>query len=119
MQRIRRYRASIVVALTLVGLMLVSTLSAGAAPGLGRSGFGGSVAAGGSTGPELTAALATDGAPGSIAVSGRYFTPGGRVYVALYDVWGATLYETRWTDAAASNFGPNGSQDPAVGYVAG
>ena len=49
--------------------------------------------------PSLTG---VDGAQasGTITVTGRAFTPGGRVYVALYDVWGTALYETRWTTAS-------------------
>jgi len=36
---------------------------------------------------------------GTIAVTGEGFAAGGRVYVAIYDQMGATLYETRWTEA--------------------
>ncbi|MDQ3657878.1 MAG: hypothetical protein M3457_22735 [Chloroflexota bacterium] len=99
--------------------------------------------------PTLTSATTSTALPDSIVVSGSGFTPGGLVYIALYDRWGATLHETRWviagesiyqptdsTDpglgfesdgnireafeiATAAVYGPNGSQDPAQGYVAG
>ena len=36
---------------------------------------------------------------GMIVVSGENFTPGGDTYVAVYDLMGATLYETRWSQA--------------------
>ena len=36
---------------------------------------------------------------GTIAVTGEGFAAGGRVYVAIYDQMGATLYETRWVKA--------------------
>lgn len=57
--------------------------------------------------------------PGSVTVTGRNFTPGGRVYVALYDQWGMQLHETRWINASGTAYGPNGSQDPATGFVRG
>jgi hypothetical protein len=58
-------------------------------------------------------------APGLVDVGGAGFTPGGRVYVALYDVWGATLHQTMWTAASATVYGPGGSEDPARGYRRG
>jgi hypothetical protein len=36
---------------------------------------------------------------GTVTVSGRGFTPGGWVYIALYDTWGERLFETRWVIA--------------------
>jgi hypothetical protein len=36
---------------------------------------------------------------GMIVVSGEDFTPGGRTYIAVYDLMGAKLYETRWSEA--------------------
>jgi hypothetical protein len=100
MNRIRRHRASFVLVLALLSVVLLGTGGAAAAP----------------AGPALTSAAGIAGAPGTIAVTGSGFTPGGRVYVALYDVWGAKLYETRWTAASPTGYGPNGSQDPAVGF---
>lgn len=58
-------------------------------------------------------------APGSARVTGHNFTPGGAVYLALYDQWGMELHETHWVTASVTTFGPNGSQDPANGYVQG
>lgn len=56
---------------------------------------------------------------GAVVVTGNTFTPGGQVYVALYDTWGERLYETRWTSASVEAFGTNNSLDPALGYIAG
>ena len=36
-----------------------------------------------------------------VTVTGTDFTPGGRVYLAIYDQMGAQLYETRWITASA------------------
>ena len=57
--------------------------------------------------------------PGSVIVTGHGFTPGGEVYIALYDQWGMQLHETRWINASQTVYGPNGSQDPAAGFVEG
>jgi hypothetical protein len=91
--------------LALVGVVLAG--SAAAAPGAGPAG------------PALTAASAMAEAPWTVAVAGTAFTPGGRVYVALYDVWGTTLFETRWTTANPTTYGRDGSQDPAAGFGRG
>jgi hypothetical protein len=56
---------------------------------------------------------------GMVVVTGDTFTPGGQVYIALYDEWGQRLFENRWTTASPEIFGPNGSIDPARGYQAG
>ena len=56
---------------------------------------------------------------GAIVVTGDTFTPGGDVYVALYDTWGQHLYETRWVTASVEAYGINGSTDPAQGFKAG
>ena len=69
--------------------------------------------------PALTGASAAGQRSGTITVTGETFTPEGRVYVALYDPWGATLYETRWLTASPTVYGPNGSSDPAAGFSRG
>ena len=74
---------------------------------------------GAAAGPTLTGAVAVARAPGTVAVTGEAFTPGGAVHVALYDRWGETLHETRATAAGAAAFGPNGSADPARGFRRG
>ena len=56
---------------------------------------------------------------GLIVVTGDTFTPGGQVYIALYDEWGQRLFENRWTTASPDVIGANGSMDPARGYQAG
>jgi len=39
---------------------------------------------------------------GSVVVAGEGFTPGGRTYIAVYDLMGAKLYDTRWSTATES-----------------
>ena len=56
---------------------------------------------------------------GLIVVTGDTFTPGGQVYIALFDQWGQRLFENRWITATPEVFGPNGSIDPSYGYQAG
>jgi hypothetical protein len=70
-------------------------------------------------GPVLTSAAVLASEPGMISVTGEAFTPGGEVYLALYDTWGTALHETRWITASPEIYGPNGSMDPARGYVSG
>jgi len=53
-----------------------------------------------STLPVLNAVVASAELPGTVTVSGSGFTPGGLVYVALYDQWGTSLRETRWVTAS-------------------
>jgi hypothetical protein len=48
--------------------------------------------------PELNNVSLTS-VEGSIVVSGEGFTPGGRTYIAVYDLMGAKLYDTRWSTA--------------------
>jgi hypothetical protein len=105
MQRINRHRTLFVLTLAVLSVVLVGTSNVGAASARATP-----------AAPNLTAAAV---APGSIAVAAHWFTPGGRVYVALYDVWGAKLYETRWTTASATIYGREGGQDPAAGYLGG
>lgn len=69
--------------------------------------------------PVLTSAIASAVAPGAIEVNGERFSPGGLVYIALYDGWGTTLHETRWVASSPTVYGVNGSQDPAQGHVQG
>lgn len=72
-----------------------------------------------STLPIFTDAAATTPKSGAITVSGEGFSPGGSVYVALYDRWGATLHETRWISASSTVYGRDGSADPAAGFHRG
>jgi len=62
---------------------------------------------------------ATAQSPGSVTVTGQNFTPGGRVYVALYDQWGMRLHETRWIVASRTVYEPMRSDDPTAGFVPG
>lgn len=71
------------------------------------------------TASSLTITVSASTSPGSVVVTGEHFTPGGEVYVAIFDQWGTQLYEARWIDASIPVYGPNGSQDPAHGYSKG
>ena len=50
--------------------------------------------------PTLADASATTRTPALFTVTGRDFTAGGRVYLAVYDRMGARLHETRWVTAS-------------------
>ena len=69
--------------------------------------------------PLLIEASATHQSPELVVVRGQNFTPGGAVYVVLYDQWGMERHETRWVNASSTVYGPNGSQDPAIGFSQG
>lgn len=69
--------------------------------------------------PLLTRAAAIQRLPGTMLVAGENFTPGGAVYVGFYDAWGRQLHEPRWVTASATVYGPDGSQDPALGFIRG
>lgn len=77
-----------------------------------------------STGATRALPVLSNGSPsppvaGEVDVRGSDFTPGGRVFVAIYDRWDQTHFASRWIRAAAATYGPNGSHDPAIGYVRG
>ena len=115
MTRSHARRRPLVPLLALLGLVALGGASAGAvaaADPAAPPGLVGPV-------PILTGAGATAGSPGTVTVTGEGFTVGGAVYVALYDRWGATLHEHRSTTADRAVYGPNGSQDPAVGFRRG
>lgn len=83
--------------------------------------------------PSLASPTAAQGIPSSalpslaatafpdepIRVAGSGYTPGGLVFVVLYDRWGSVLQENRWTVATTTVYGMNGSIDPAQGYASG
>jgi hypothetical protein len=99
-----------------ISLVLAVTALAAILPGISsRAGHVGAA----SIGPTLTSAHQLTVVPGRVAVTGNGFTPGGRVYIALYDTWGTMLHETRWATASPVQFGINGSVDPALGYRSG
>jgi hypothetical protein len=50
--------------------------------------------------PTLNPGATSARAPWLFTVTGQGFTPGGRVYLAVYDQMGAKLYETRWIEAS-------------------
>jgi hypothetical protein len=51
-----------------------------------------------------------------IAVEGVAFSPGGTVYLAFYDRWGASNQDHVWTVATAGDNGSNGGPDPVRGF---
>ena len=108
MNRIRHHSNSFVLALVLLSVLVTGSRSSNAA----------AVAVAPSK-PILTSAAPLDAKPGMISVAGEAFTPGGDVYIAIYDTWGDALHETRWTTASVAIYGPNGSRDPARGYISG
>jgi hypothetical protein len=56
--------------------------------------------------------------PGVFAVHGEGFSPGGSVYLSVTSTNLPELSESFWTVATSAVYGPNGSQDPANGYIA-
>ena len=56
-------------------------------------------------GPRLTDVSATTQTPALFTITGKDFTPGGKVYLAIYDQMGAQLYETRWINASLATTG--------------
>src|SRR5215207_6485624 len=63
--------------------------------------------------PSLTDVSATTQTARLFTVTGTGFTPGGRVYLAIYDQMGAQLYETRWSTAGfplVALMGPTGHE---------
>jgi hypothetical protein len=61
--------------------------------------------------PVLSIAAA-EGPPATmVRVAGEGFTPGGRVYIAVYDRWGVDVYENVWTTAADGTEQVTGNQD--------
>jgi hypothetical protein len=90
------------------------------ASGLVAFGFSsGSAAAPTISSPTLTSTQAWAPQAGTLVIAGESFTPGGVVFVALYDQWAEELYETRWIVAGLTTYGPDGSLDPATGYRQG
>ena len=56
--------------------------------------------------------------PGVFAIHGEGFSAGGSVYLSITSTGRPDLSESFWTVATSAVYGPNGSQDPANGYVA-
>jgi len=54
---------------------------------------------------------------GLVAVHGEGFSPGGLVYIAITGNDGRQVFHDGWTVASDGIYGPNGSQDPAQGYI--
>lgn len=99
-------------------LALTSLMVAGSA----TAGMAASAPGGGGTTRVLPILINGSPSPpvaGEVDVRGEGFTPGGRVFVAIYDRWDTVHFETRWIRAAAAQYGPNGSHDPALGYLRG
>jgi hypothetical protein len=67
--------------------------------------------------PSLTDVSATTQTAHLFTVSGKDFSPGGRVYLAIYDQMGAQLYETRWISASSALpvvAGPTGHEGASI-----
>ena len=71
-------------------------------------------AAGSGDSPSLTAVAARGEPSGKLIVAGEAFTPGGLVYVAVYDRLGALLEEADLIADGPAAPGRNGSVDPAA-----
>jgi hypothetical protein len=69
--------------------------------------------------PDLRHASALAPPSTLLVVAGDGFTPGGLVYIAVYDRWGVEVHEHGWAIASTAVFGPNGSADPALANVPG
>ena len=82
-------------------LALLALLALGGAtggrPAAADPGWGEAVAA---PVPNLTDVSSGTRTPDLFTVTGKDFTPGGRVYLAVYDQMGTKLYETRWVTAS-------------------
>jgi len=55
---------------------------------------------------------------GVFTIRGEGFSPGGSVYLSVNSTAYPGVSESFWTVATTAVYGPNGSQDPANGYVA-
>jgi hypothetical protein len=67
--------------------------------------------------PSLTDVSATTQTARLFTVTGKDFTAGGRVYLAIYDQMGAQLYETRWISASVpllAAIGPTGHEAASI-----
>src|SRR5579884_1027777 len=115
MSRLSRHRHRFVV---LLALLLGLAILGSAVPLVGAAAATGS-GEGARPGPRLTNAAAAPADPGTVLVTGEGFTPGGRVYLALYDAWGVTPYPTGWLTASPTAYGQDGSRDPAAGFSSG
>ena len=95
------------VLLPLIAVLLASAGSVDAAPGDP------------SFEPLLTRIQSSATNQGEITVLGANFTPGGDVFVAIYDRWGNQVHETRWTTASGDTPAINGTNDPSQGFHPG
>jgi hypothetical protein len=97
------WRVAVAVGITAVSL----GLSSGGAAGTRQSG----------PIPSLTDVSATTQTAQLFTVTGKDFTPGGRVYLAIYDQMAAQLYETRWISASSALpvvAGPTGHEGASI-----
>ncbi len=69
--------------------------------------------------PSSTLRIATVAhEPGLVFATGDGFSPGGTVLLTITSELVPDMSYSIWTTASEAVFGPNGSQDPAQGYVA-
>jgi hypothetical protein len=62
-----------------------------------------------SPGPILTSAGVVHATPGMLTVVGNHFTPGGPIYLVLFDHAGAKLDSSVWTRGVVTRFDENGN----------
>jgi hypothetical protein len=79
--------------------------------------------------PVLSRATIVASPASSLLLLGEGFTPGGRVFIAVYDRWGVDIYKHVWTTAAdwtqrtgsatnaASSYIPAGTVDELIDLV--
>jgi hypothetical protein len=66
------------------------------------------------TAPVLARAAAIAPPTMAITVVGHGFSPGGLVYVAIYDRWGVDQYNHVWVTATSTAYMPTSSIDPGL-----
>jgi hypothetical protein len=68
--------------------------------------------------PVLTSVTSAVNPP-ALVIRGEGFTPGGNVFLAIYDPSGEPSHVTRWTTASEPTFDMLGHDDPSLGYRPG
>jgi hypothetical protein len=63
--------------------------------------------------PTISSSSTNQGSQSALIVTGADFTPGGDVFIAIYDRWGNIARESRWTTASTVPMTTNGVADPA------
>jgi hypothetical protein len=69
--------------------------------------------------PQISLASTNVVIPGEVNVLGANFTPGGSVFIAVYDRWGESALETRWTVASEDTLAIDNTSNPDRGFHPG